>query len=113
MARYWVSLGEESSDEDKREKGFLKELESLSNHVSEDGFERYSYITEDLDEAKEVVRKAVNACKKHGFDDLAEGITITSQPQCPKCAHLGRFSDEYCSKCGAELTPAQGIDVEK
>lgn len=112
MARYWVSLGEESSDGDKRVKSFLKELENLSNHVSEDGFERYSYVTEDLDEAKDVARKAVEAYKKYGFDDLADSITITRQPQCPKCAHLGRFSDEYCSTCGVELTPAQEIDVE-
>jgi hypothetical protein len=58
MARYWVWLGQENPDGDKRKKRFEKELEKLSNRVSENGSERYSYVTEDLEEAKEVAKHA-------------------------------------------------------
>jgi predicted Zn-ribbon and HTH transcriptional regulator len=112
MARYWVSLGNENPDGDKREKRFEKELEKLSNHVSGECFEQYSYVTEDLEEAKEVVNKARAIYKKYGFEELVDSIRITSQPECPKCGYLGRFSDIYCPKCGAELTQTEEISLE-
>jgi len=112
MARYWVELGTENPDSTKREKKFEKELEELSNHVSGDVFIRYSYVTEDLEDAKEVAREAVAIYKKYGLEHMTDKISITKQPECPKCGHLGRFSDVYCPKCGAELTPAEEIDLE-
>jgi hypothetical protein len=79
MARYWVSLGQENPDGDKREKRFEKELEKLANHFSEDGFGQYSYV-----DAKNVAKEAVEVYKKYGFEDLADGVYITTQPECPK-----------------------------
>jgi hypothetical protein len=112
LARYWVSLGGENPDGNRREKRFEKELESLSNHVSEDCSGHYSYVTEDLEDAKEVAKEGVEVYKKYGFEDLADSICITTQPECPKCGHLGRFRDDYCSECGTALTPSEEMSVE-
>lgn len=112
LARYWVSLGGENPDGNRREKRFEKELEELSNHVSGECFEQHSYVTEDLEEAKEVVNKARAIYEKYGFEELADSICIVRQPECPKCGCLGRFSDVYCPKCGAELTQAEEISGE-
>jgi len=111
LARYWVSLGREDPDANRLEKRFEKELEDLSNHLSEDG--QCSYVTEDLEDAKNVAKEAVEIYKKYGYEDLADCVCINSQPECPKCGHLGRFSEGFCSKCGAELTPSEEIDAEQ
>jgi DNA-directed RNA polymerase subunit RPC12/RpoP len=112
MPRYWVSLGAENPDATKKEEKFEKELEGLSNHVSGEYCSQYSYVTEDLEEAKEVAKKAVAIYKKYGFEHMTDSIIITRQPECPNCGKLGRFSDVYCPQCGTKLTPDEEIDLE-
>lgn len=87
-------------------------MEELSNRVSGEYCLQYSYVTEDLKEAKEAAKKAVAVYKKYGFKDMIDSINITKQPECPNCGYLDRFSDAYCPKCGAELTPAEESDLE-
>jgi rubrerythrin len=111
MSRYWVSLGTENPDAtDECEKNLQKELEELSNHVSGEVSTDWSYVTEDLEEAKEVVNKAKDIYKKYGFEEIVDRIYITKQPECPKCGFYGRFSDEYCPKCGTELTGKEDVE---
>jgi len=62
MAKYWVSVGNENPDGDRREKRFEKELEKLANHVSGEYFTQYSYVTED--NAANVSRKIVRTLAK-------------------------------------------------
>jgi ribosomal protein S27AE len=112
MTRYWVWLGQENPDGDKREKRFEKELEKLSNRVSEDISIQYFYVTEDSEDAKDIASKAVAIYKKYGFEHMVDSIIITKQPECPNCGKLGRFSDVYCPRCGTMLTPAEKIDLE-
>ena len=110
MARYWVSLGIGACEPDESHiepnlAGLSKELENLSNHINDS----YSYITEDLEDAKETVRKAVEIYKKYGIEADDCGVHITKQPECPKCHFYGRFSDEYCPKCGTKLIPKEDV----
>ena len=81
----------------------------MANDISGDFSERYSYVTEDLEDAKEVAREAVAIYKKYGFEHMTESISITKQPECQKCGHLCRFRDDYCSECGTELTSPEEI----
>jgi len=89
-----------------------KKLEELSNHVGGDAFIKDYYVTDDLEEAKKVARKAVAICKKYEFEHVTDDISITRQPECPNCDYFGGFSDVYCPKCGTKLTPAEEIDLE-
>ena len=105
-------MGACNPDASERERKFEEELENLTNHISEDSSERYSYVTEDLEEAKEAAREAVAIYKKYGFEHMTDCISITKQSECPKCGHLGRFRDVYCPRCGTKLTPAEEMDLE-
>jgi hypothetical protein len=105
MPRFWVSLGinENNEDEDSKSlKTCYQQLQELSNHGE-------CFVTDDLDEAKEVARKAVSIWIEHGFKDF---VYINTQPECPKCDKLARFSETYCNACGQELTPSEEIELE-
>jgi NADH pyrophosphatase NudC (nudix superfamily) len=112
MARYWVSLGIEEPDADKRRKKLESELEMLSNHFSGDWSAHYSYVTEDIEDAKEAAKEAAEIYRKYDLKNPAGYVQITTQPECPKCRNLGRFSENYCPKCGTKLTPSEDIDFE-
>lgn len=118
MTRYWVSLGTEDTDEYRRNFGLdeqeaqnvlyaILKLKELSNHSHcEDSVMVMEFVTEDLDEAKEVSAKARAIMEKHGWteqDWLGVGV-IATQPECPKCGYLARFSDIECYNCGSVLT---------
>lgn len=66
----------------------------------------------DLNEVKAVRGKAKRIIKKYypNNADLVDSLTIVTQPECPKCGELGKFSDTYCPKCGAKLTERRYID---
>ena len=72
-------MGACNPDASERERKFKEELEKLANHIDEDSSERYFYVTEDLEEAKEVMREAVAIYKKYGFEHTTESINITKQ----------------------------------
>ena len=105
MSRYWVNLGGTNLS------GYVSmEIAELDNHAG-DGTQ-YSYVTEDPSEAIKVARRAIAIYEKYGISEDDCGVHITKQPECPRCGYLGRFSDEYCSKCGTELTWKEEIDVD-
>jgi hypothetical protein len=109
MPRFWVSLGINENNEDEDSKSLkicYQRLQELSNYYSMTG---ECFVTYDLDEAKEIARKAVSIWAEYGFTDF---VYINTQPECPKCNKLGRFSDAYCSACGQELTPSEEIELE-
>jgi predicted amidophosphoribosyltransferase len=58
-------------------------------------------------EEAEAIRQEIVAIHEK-YDGCAELISMSVQPQCPKCNQLLRFSDSYCSNCGVEL--AKGDD---
>ncbi len=80
----------------------LPKLKELSNR--EGKFEQLSYVTQDLDEAKSIHAQAVSIMRA---ERLEYTPSIIRQPECPNCGFLGRFSDEYCFKCGARLIPKE------
>jgi predicted amidophosphoribosyltransferase len=49
---------------------------------------------------------------KEWSEDQADAVSITAQPICPKCGELGRFSDDYCSKCGTKLLPKAELNID-
>jgi hypothetical protein len=108
MTRYWVRLGEELDRDEKWDldvDAYEKELEELSNKFSNGAVGlQYVYVTTDLEDAKKVAQKAREINLKYTLDEAATQCSITSQPECPKCGQWGRFSDFYCSRCGAEMT---------
>lgn len=113
MARYWVNLGhwetdfEEESEQTEKRKRVRQELEDLATGVSGDIFPSLVYKTEDLDEAIRIREKAKSIIRAEGFSDE---LVITRQPECPACGYLGRFSDQYCPRCGTKLTPQEEVD---
>ena len=135
MTRYWVNLGseieideEEETDLNSGEKLSKKEikdikvlnekLSELSNKFGSTGSStQYTYITEDKDDAVEVAGKAIELWKEYYRkyspdeleDDVPIGVSITTQPECPKCGFYGRFSDGCCSQCGSELKGKEDI----
>jgi hypothetical protein len=112
MARYWVNLGAEPEEtEEPKYKRLQKELEGLANHVSGDFLAQFSFVTESLSEAKEVVDEAKKLYEKYGFDPEECNVNIVRQPECPNCHLYGRFSDEYCPKCGDKMIPKEYIEV--
>jgi len=107
--RYWLSV---HTDENER-KQVIASLEDLG---LEDNGEHFVYKSEDLDDITDIARKSAEILKKSKYPGIKEDpsifIYLTSQPQCPQCDFLGRFSDGYCSRCGAELTEKEYIEWE-
>lgn len=116
--RYWVTAPFGISDffdaEDLEEDARMKlkridrELERAGFFIGETG---WVYKTWDKDEAIEIAKIAQEIWKAWN-EDQADTASITAQPMCPKCGNLGRFSDEYCSKCGTKLLPKTYLDIE-
>lgn len=113
--RYWEGEDFEEDELKKRIEEAGKELEKSATDLSGDIVPCLVYKTEDLDDAKEVYRRAKHIIQSIFTEDpepyLGE-LKITRQPECPKCGFLGRFSDNYCSKCGTELAPKEYIEVD-
>jgi hypothetical protein len=123
MPRYWVKLGPHPKGLEKlldvplpkNYQEAANELENLSNGLA-DNLQNMVFKTTDESELKQVVKQAIAIVRKHlGQDmDLYEyGLGINTQPECPKCGHLGRFSDKYCHHCGSELMPSQEIELSE
>lgn len=116
--RYWVtapfgiydSLDAEDLEEDARSK-----LEHIDAEMERAGFfvgeTEGVYKTWDKEEAIGMANAAKEIWKE-GSEDEADTVSITAQPICPKCGELGRFSDEYCSKCGTKLMPKACLDID-
>ena len=106
MAMYWVTLGDHNKVadiiEDERIQRVLPKLKELTNRESK--IEKFWYVTQNLDEAKSISAQAVSIMRA---ERLEYTPIIIRQPECPNCGFLGRFSDEYCLKCGARLIPKE------
>ena len=97
---------------DKNISKLTAEFRELSNREIENG--SLYYVTTDLREAKKVRNRAIRAYLGANFSTefASEKIQISTQPECPKCGVVGRFSDDYCCKCGTALTPSRHIDIQ-
>ncbi len=118
--RYWVNAPFgisgffDTEDFEVEEEGRRKlkhidaELESAGFFIGETG---WVYKTWDKEEAIEMANAAKEIWTEWSEDE-ADTVSITVQPICPKCGELGRFSDEYCSKCGTRLLPKACLDID-
>ena len=118
--RYWVNapfgipdlFDTEGFEVDEEERGKLKhidaELESAGFFFGE---AEWVYKTWDKEEAIEMA-KIGREIWKQWREDQADTVYVTAQPICPKCGELGRFSNEYCSKCGTELLPKAELNID-
>jgi len=120
--RYWVNAPFGIPDffdtedfeegEEEKEKRKLKhidaELERAGVFIGET---EWVYKTWDKEEAMEIAKIAREIWKEWS-EDQADAVSITAQPICPKCGELGRFSDEYCSKCETKLLPRVYLDID-
>ncbi len=119
--RYWVSAPIallESSMEDQVPEEEAEQLATIDGELADLGFFRddenvqWIYKTRDLDEAREMAIEAKKAWSRPSDPVGADGISITAQPECPRCGRLGRFSDQFCAACGAKMLPAVDIDPD-
>lgn len=123
MPTYWVNIpdvdlieyGDDGTRATAKEKeAFLQMKIELKNLFGE----HYGIVfkTTDLEEAKEMAKKIALIEKKFykvvGDVEDADNASFSSQPECPECGYLGKFSDAYCSRCGTELTEKEIFDVD-
>jgi len=118
--RYWINAPfgisdpfttedfEVEEEERKKLKHIDAELESAGFFFGET---EWVYKTWDKEEAIEMANAAKEIWEKWS-ENQADTVSITVQPICPKCGELGRFSDEYCSKCGTKLLPKACLDTD-
>jgi len=118
--RYWVNapfgiadpFNTEDFEADEEERRKLKHIDAeLENAGFFIGETEWVYKTWDKEEAIEMAKIAQEIWTDLGEDE-ADTVSITAQPICPKCGELGRFSDEYCSKCGTKLLPKACLDID-
>lgn len=78
-------------------------MNELSSWIDANG--QLMFSTNDLDEAKEVARKAVKIKREFGIwtTPYEAGITISAQPQCSSCGFVGAFGYHWCPRCGDEM----------
>ena len=118
--RYWVNAPfgipdlfdtedfEVDDEERKKLKHIDAELECAGFFFGET---EWVYKTWDKEEAIEMANIAREIWKEWS-EDQADTVSITAQPICPKCGELGRFSDDYCSKCGTKLLPKAELNID-
>lgn len=117
--RYWINISildiNEMLDEDDKDYVSEKERqEKIKDGIIELGFDHgenhnWAFKTMDLEEAKEIAKKAVKIIadytdfeEKEIRDDY--NVRIEIQPKCKECGALLRWSWEYCADCGGEST---------
>ena len=131
MPRYWVNVSLYSSADDeemnhgekfseKQKKVYNEAAKALMKEgctLSTSGMiGQLVFKTEDLDEAREFIKTArteLEKVEKATGLSLCDGLDcISSQPECPKCGYLGRFSEaaENCPHCGTKLTESKYFD---
>ena len=118
MPRYWLNLGNWGESANFSRQGVARAQKVAGELISLPGV-RYnaqtgSLVYKDIDLAsvKEIKNRAQAVIKRHFPDqsELLDDLSITTQPECPRCGKFGRFSDTHCSDCGAKLTEKQYID---
>lgn len=118
--RYWVGSPPALIEEMEREidQNDAEQLDSVGAALAELGFEEAPnsfevvYKTHDLEEACEVAREARAAWLESKDRAMADSVTITAQPECPRCGRLGRFRDAFCASCGVPMLPPEEIDPD-
>ena len=131
--RYWVSLGNwdyivddyekkiepertyERAVKTRDELQFMVERFLLEHgehpNVKTDEFGWMSWVTQDLNKAKTIAKRAAAIVLENGFEP--DEVEISTQPICPKCMEQARFRDEFCSHCGTALVPPRDISIER
>jgi len=129
MPRYWVNIPLYYSAEEVESlfgEKLSKKRKKVYNEVVEKFMERgcrvstggimlgtLVYKTNDLEDArefKEFAKKELKSIEEATGLFLSEELTISTQPECPKCGYLGRFGDSYCPDCGTELMETEFYD---
>lgn len=117
--RFWVSCSSFNPDSAyvEAEEEVRDEWQELDGKLSrlfpmEGENDGHLLKTYDVEEVKNVVTKAISILKELGYDDPVPFVSISTQPVCPECGTLGRFSDFHCSQCGVELLEKEYVDIE-
>jgi len=115
--RYWVKLCDSpdylrSAYEEEELIGYMRPWLEFAEEI-ESKFDieyiDFSLIfkTRDFEEAKKIAGETSDVWAKYFPDQVGEPdesrIEISAQPRCEKCDYDGRFSDDFCPKCGEPL----------
>ena len=104
-----IEGGELSGKKADAAKAVEAKLDDLGFYDKQGEGYNLTYITENLDEAIGIANKAQTVLNEW-MDGMGDGVGITTQPECPSCGKLGRFSHFECSGCGTELIEKKHID---
>jgi len=109
--RYWLNLGffDEGVSGMHEDEMARKRIMALNEDIEEGQDSQLILKTNDFEKAKQV-RKEVLSILLELHLNGEDVISITAQPQCPKCGELGKFSDTYCPKCGTELLQKEYLE---
>jgi len=120
--RYWVTAPPGLSDDPEPDDGLppddRRRLETIDDQLVEAGFARdldqdqWVARTRNLDEALRLAAAARLAWSCCDEDLLRDCVTVSAQPECPRCGKLARFHDRGCADCGAPLLPRVDLDPE-
>lgn len=108
MRRYWI--GVTVFDEFKTDE-LMKELNEVGELWNGDIEEHYVHkdFYESHEEAIEVIKRYKDVLRNHDVDDVDAWVECKTQPICPNCGKLGRFSESECSNCGTELLKSEYV----
>lgn len=107
---YEVWVGEKTTD---AELATAKNLHDLGFEMDPQYPGQMIYKTTDEKKFENIKKKLKKILEpflvKNGLD-IEAIASIVTQPECPECKRLGRFSEQCCSQCGVELSPRQHIE---
>lgn len=120
--RYWVTgplgMSDDPALDDRLPPDDRARLESIDDQLAEAGFTRdldhdqWVARTRDLDEALRLAAAARLAWSCCDEELLRDCVTVSAQPECPRCGKLARFHDRFCAGCGVALLPRVDLDPE-
>jgi hypothetical protein len=120
--RYWVTAPPGLSDDpdvnDDLPADDRSRLETIDDQLAEAGFARdldhgqWVARTRDRAEALRVAAVARLAWSCCDEELLRDCVTVSAQPECPRCGRLARFHDRCCAGCGTPLLPRVDLDPE-
>ena len=113
VPRYWLNFGvkgESFGEKPRKTEIPCKLLEIPGMELGEGG--EVVFKSTGLEEVKKVAEQALKIIQTEYPDASKAGFSVRTQPECPECGELGRFSDSFCSQCGSKLSEAGWIDLE-
>jgi hypothetical protein len=120
--RYWVTAPAGLSDDPSLDAGLPADdrarLATIDDQLADAGFAReldhdqWVARTRDLDRALRLAAAARLAWSCCDEELLRDCVTVSAQPECPRCGRLARFHDRCCAACAAPLLPRVELDAE-